>query len=549
MLIRPLTSARRCSLCDVLREDPETAGDVSNATWFLSHAWSSKLEDTIDSILLFFERNSEQHRNVVLWFDIFSTAQHRTAGPSKPSSWWMDTFRTAIHKMGKLVMAADRWNDPTPLKRAWCVLELHAVACEVIAEKGCFELAFTPAEHAAFVSMLKSHEFVEKQCDSYYNMLGRIRSQAAECSRIEDRKAIHKDIEDTIGFAKLDRVIFSVLERWMERQIQHEHEASVRGGKMDDAERMRLARANLLAEQGDFSEAISLGEEKLVLLNRSFPPTNALNMKVIGRAMLNLSIHYYRSGKDSQRCLELRLQVLKMWKSFLPPVHRDLADVMSCVGSSLVDLEDCEGARSMHEGALAIWRQCLHPGDPHFAELPNSLHNLGIVYERICLPHLAMQCREECLNLRRSFLSASHPDVLLCEADLALSWYDNHKEQDGLRLLEKVLLEAKRVLPPTHGYLGTFMNQLGTMYGKLGRYEESLKMFEEQLKHCKLVMEPGNYEYIKLYQNMALTLMFLGRREESKRASSECVRVAKLNGLAEDHPTLQSVRKMMQMFC
>jgi tetratricopeptide (TPR) repeat protein len=549
MLIRPLTSARCCSLCDVLLEDPETAGDVSNATWFLSHTWSSKLEDTIDSVLLLFEKHAEHHCNVVFWFDIFSTAQHRTAGPSKPSSWWMNTFRTAIRTMGKLVMAADRWNDPTPLKRAWCVLELHAVACEIIADKGCFELAFTPAEHAAFILMLKSQDAVEKQCDSYYNMLGRIRSEAAECSRIEDRQAIHKDIEDTIGFSKLDRVIFSVLERWMEKQIQHEHESSVRGGEMDDAERMRQARANLLAEQGDFSQAISLGEEKLVRLNRSFPPTTALNMKAIGRAMLNLSINYDRSGKDLQRCLELRLQVLKMWKSFLPPVHRDLADVMSCVGSSLIAIHDYEGARSMHEGALAIWRQCLQPGDPHFAELPNSLHNLGVVYQNIRLPHLALQCREECLKLRRSFLSASHPDVLLSEADLAISWYDNSKEQDGLRLLEKVLLEAKRVLPPSHGHLGTFMNQLGTIYGKLGRFEESLRMFEEQLKHSKLVMEPGNYEYINLYFNMSITLMSLGRREEAKRASSECVRVAKLNGLAEDDPTLQSVRKMMQMFC
>jgi hypothetical protein len=62
---------------------------------------------------------------------VFTTSQHRPSGPSKPSSWWMTAFRSAINKMGNLVMAVDSWQDPSPLKRAWCVLELHAVMYEV----------------------------------------------------------------------------------------------------------------------------------------------------------------------------------------------------------------------------------------------------------------------------------------------------------------------------------------------------------------------------------------------------------------------------------
>ncbi len=82
------------------------------------------------------------------------------------------------------------------------------------------------------------------------------------------------------------------------------------------------------------SDAIALGERKLHRMQQSFPRKTAFHMKAIGRTMLNLSIHYHNSGRDTQRCLQLRLQVLEMWRAFLPPVHRDLADVMSCVGSS-----------------------------------------------------------------------------------------------------------------------------------------------------------------------------------------------------------------------
>ena len=63
-------------------------------------------------------------------------------------------------------------------------------------------------------------------------------------------------------------------------------------------------------------------------------------------------------------------------------------------------------------------------------------------------PHLSLQRHEECLQLRRGFMSPSHPDVLLSEAELAICWYDTGRQQDGTRLLEKVMVEARRVLPP-----------------------------------------------------------------------------------------------------
>lgn len=145
-----------------------------------------------------------------------------------------------------------------------------------------------------------------------------------------------QNISETIGFIKLDRLILTVLERWMEQQIQQELDSSLRAGGGDDADKMLQARARLLAEQGDYAEAIALGERRLERMRRSFPEQTALHMKIIGREMLNLSINYANAGQDTQRCLQLRLQVLHMWRSFLPPMHRDLADVMSCVGSSCV---------------------------------------------------------------------------------------------------------------------------------------------------------------------------------------------------------------------
>jgi hypothetical protein len=57
---------------------------------------------------------------------------------------------------------------------------------------------------------------------------------------------------DTIGFVKLDRTIFSVLERWLEKQIQQELYKAIADGNAQDADTMQEARANMLAEQGDY---------------------------------------------------------------------------------------------------------------------------------------------------------------------------------------------------------------------------------------------------------------------------------------------------------
>jgi hypothetical protein len=88
------------------------------ATWFISHTWGNKFSDTLESIFLFFEGRDDAEQAKV-WFDILVCPQHANAGPSKPSSWWMSTFRTNIRRIGKLLLVVDVWNRPTALQRAW----------------------------------------------------------------------------------------------------------------------------------------------------------------------------------------------------------------------------------------------------------------------------------------------------------------------------------------------------------------------------------------------------------------------------------------------
>ena len=117
-VIKPRTSLRRGSVASELMLQADTRDYVGEATWYISHTWNNPFADTLDAVLLFFE-GREDAATAKVWFDVLVDGQHAIAGPSKPSSWYMTTFRSLIARIGRLVLVADKWNDPEALRRAW----------------------------------------------------------------------------------------------------------------------------------------------------------------------------------------------------------------------------------------------------------------------------------------------------------------------------------------------------------------------------------------------------------------------------------------------
>ena len=118
MYVRPFTWRNRGSVTEQLMARVDTAQHVGDATWFISHTWSNVFADTLDAVLLFFERRDDA-ASAKVWFDVMVTSQHLSSGPSKPPSWWMGTFKSSIARIGRLLLAVDVWNNPTALQRAW----------------------------------------------------------------------------------------------------------------------------------------------------------------------------------------------------------------------------------------------------------------------------------------------------------------------------------------------------------------------------------------------------------------------------------------------
>jgi hypothetical protein len=146
-----------------------------------------------------------------------------------------------------------------------CVLELHAIAARKAEGGGEFAVAMTADERARFLQGIRA-DFKE-----YYKMLGTVNAEASECSRPSDRACIHDGIRGSVGFATLSRMVFGVLEEWMEGQLRAQVASCEETGKEKAAMRWTETLASVLTDQGRHSDALAMREKVLEFSRRVLP--------------------------------------------------------------------------------------------------------------------------------------------------------------------------------------------------------------------------------------------------------------------------------------
>jgi hypothetical protein len=150
-----------------------------------------------------------------------------------------------------------------------CVLELHAIAAKKEEGGVEFAVAMTAEERLHFLRGIKSN-FKE-----YYMMLGTVNAETSECSRPADRTSIHDGIRSSVGFGKLSRMVFGVLEEWMEGQLRAQVASCEEAGEDVEALEWNLALAMVFTEQGRHADALAMFEQVLEFIRRVLP-TNHL---------------------------------------------------------------------------------------------------------------------------------------------------------------------------------------------------------------------------------------------------------------------------------
>jgi hypothetical protein len=145
------------------------------------------------------------------------------------------------------------------------VLELHAIASKKEEGGARFAVAMTAQENERFLKNTK------KDFGEYYGLLGRVNAETSDCSRASDRESIHEGIRRSVGFAKLSRMVFGVIEGWMEERLRGQAAASAAAGDENQAMTWKSTLASILSNQGRHNDAVVLFEAGLKYWRRVLP--------------------------------------------------------------------------------------------------------------------------------------------------------------------------------------------------------------------------------------------------------------------------------------
>ena len=146
-----------------------------------------------------------------------------------------------------------------------CVLELHAIAAKKEEGGGEFAVAMTAEERLRFLRGIKSSH------SEYYTMLGTVNAETRVCSRPADRASIHDGIRSSVGFGKLSRMVFGVLEEWMEGQLRGKAASCEEAGEYEEAMKWNQTIALVLSEQGRHADALAMKGRVLEFWRRVLP--------------------------------------------------------------------------------------------------------------------------------------------------------------------------------------------------------------------------------------------------------------------------------------
>lgn len=571
--IKPWTASHKCALNDLLRETNHPSYHP-NATVFISHAWKYTFLDVADCLLHHFADNPD----IVIWFDLFSNNQHKAA--ALQFDWWATTFRTAIEEFGYTLMVLMPWDDPIPLKRAWCLWELfcsHDTACK-------FEVAMGPRGYQAFIEALDATAAEDSQIsagDIMNRMLSHINVQKSEAFKKEDQAIILSTVQSKVpgGFNKLNGVVMALMRNWVVSVAQSELEkrkaASTVSSEYFNA---LMSLGNLHAALGKYEQAVALYSECLSIRTTLLGDNHPLTLV----AMANLGRVYSNQGKYAEAekwivdCLEKRktilgdlhpatltsmdsLATLYFWKGHYTQAEALYSDCLdkrrATLGDSHVDtLASTSGLATVYKNqrklaeAESLYRDCLSMrrvliGDTHPDTISASL-DVAAVYSLQKKFSLAEPLFRDGLAKLKAAMGENHVRTLNCLRSMARMCTAQRKFSDAEQLFMEFLDKSSGVLGESHPTTLLAMNDLADLYDDQNKFNQSVPLYLDCVEKLTRTLGDSHPSTLSAINNLAVTYSKQGKEilKQSKHLFLQVLEKRRAT-LGDNHPDTEAARE------
>ncbi|KAI9353218.1 hypothetical protein DFJ73DRAFT_642349, partial [Zopfochytrium polystomum] len=555
--IVPSTSSSRLSAVDhLLLHD---RGDVvCPANWFISHAWSFHFLDVVDALVGFFKVHNVDPVDAVIWFDMFSNSQHDTN--ERPFEWWEETFMGAVKSIQNVVMVLLPWNDPVPLKRAWCVFEVFATA----RTNSKFHVAMPPSVASDFFSNLVDRPPI------FYEVLSKISCTRSSATLESDRKLIFEVIDRTLpdGMAALDALVRNVFGQWLLKMIKTYYDramtavAELDKGATDaarsipsvtvsptansigsaeapaksidgsesvnersprDVARLEAAQwsyalGRLCDDQGDHRSAEPLYkfcvDTKAAILGRSHPSTLLAmfrqhdNLSHLGRRVEALEL--------AQECLALRQQA--------GCSIQDILSSKNSIANALLFLGRIAEAVALHEEVLDGRKKVLGVAA---LETLRSMNNLANAYKQLPDLKRAALLYTESFEQRVQSLGENHPDTLKSMFNIAEFRRETHQYRrvdEVLKVFEDTYQKRRTVLGEAHpDTVASLLKLANTLLFDKSDPGEAVEVLSTGLARVASTAGRSSLPALQIKRTLATALDSAGDAAAASRTYRECL--------------------------
>jgi tetratricopeptide (TPR) repeat protein len=497
--IKPHTEVTQQSYCEMI-EDPGSSF-VGEADVFVSHAWKYKFLDVVSTL----QEHFAQTPDILIWFDLFSNNQH---AETLTIDWWMGTFRTAIAQFGRVVMVLSPWDNPIPLRRAWCLYEIYCA----VEEKGTFEVVMNADASVAFL------ENVVADPDTYLTMLSNIDLGKSESKYPADKDLILDVVNKTVGIYAVNSLVASRMRDWVRAELVK----SIDEYGLSEYSRVtrRLALGEVLLAQGEFGAAETHFESCIGVAN--------VDPIVLAKAQHGLGNAFRGLGRYSD--------AIDVHERALQNFGRDNADVARCYNNLAMVYSDkgCYAeALEMHEKALQMQISVL--GDSH-SDVATSLCNMAEVHTRLNNHEKALEALEKALTIQLSVLGDNHIHVFTTYNNIAEVYIYQGFLDKALQLQIRVLDALLSVWGDSHPNVAAAYNNLAHIYSDGGHSDKALDAYKKALlaSGCRDVSACKDIAAARYCCNMATVYSDLRRYDEAIRAYEKALQI-RLSAFGESH--------------
>jgi tetratricopeptide (TPR) repeat protein len=480
-IIKPWTEKSHCSLAELFLSDYmfqsheilklNASQSVStHPTIFVSHAWRYKFSELISAISSFDRSQKEKMKTAaaaatvssadqeeedfqVITYDLQSSSldltkslSHTTntfgitensywidvcvnnqwEAPKLPYEWWSSTFLSAIGKIGHTCLVLSPWDDPIPLKRAWCLWE---IVCTKTTHSQ-FTIQFSPSERIKFQQVLRvNFQYIMKAISS-------IDLESSEAWNPIDREMIFDVVRRLDGgFQAVNMIIFDVLREWLSESGKDAIDFTDQIYYFDNYENMKknLYLMNnvgqLMKEQGKYEEAEHLYRLALSGYNR---------------------IDWKRYEKDKKEKLQKEKKRKEeegegeQGEGEGEEEEEEEQDHHLSTTNNLAILLNITGRRSEAE---MLFKEILQAYIRRYGDEDKDTlaikNNLANIYNDKGERNLASAMYQEVLAGYLKILGKSNPETLSCMHNLATVWNDQGKTTEAEELMREVGIQER----------------------------------------------------------------------------------------------------------